>query len=490
MYLAAVNPVWANICTIEMAKITRSSFDSAVEVEIGVNNNVIELFTTTDGTLAPVVGSVGVKGLPPDILAALQEFVGSEADPLTASWDLLTSSEKMEVVMATANASGQSFFADRKVPGLVYRPRIKLSFATSVRFLGNDLQPGTYDFSTEDIFKNTAIEFMAPNRMRSNLGFELHVRSDLPAAENVKTARGLETALTGGHHGFHLHVVGPESAKPTRWDRFLLYCRSFFRNMPWTRREVAAFQASDFVRRTMLYFEFKMIERGFPMTDIIDPESQSKNFFPVEVPNFLYLNKSLGGQPYLEPFFQPPNPGAFSKGGTVGYRAGRSYYDVAEVWGIEIRYLAPFMDMEKLGKSLPFIQKKMTSGEFFLSETEVRDHLRLMRDQGLNYKYAVENLLYASENFIHDPRGIFRTDQVQHEIKQNDLVRMLFHDWSADPWVMLKPGMGAKIASVQDYCQSLLFRTAGKSLPSTEVMKIFIKKSSLQYEINRLYEGD
>ena len=210
----------------------------------------------------------------------------------------------------------------------------------------------------------------------------------------------------------------------------------------------------------------------------------------MEVPNFLYLNKSLGGQPYLEPFFQPPNPGAFSKGGTVGYRAGRSYYDVAEVWGIEIRYLAPFMDMEKLGKSLPFIQKKMTSGEFFLSETEVRDHLRLMRDQGLNYKYAVENLLYASENFIHDPRGIFRTDQVQHEIKQNDLVRMLFHDWSADPWVMLKPGMGAKIASVQDYCQSLLFRTAGKSLPSTEVMKIFIKKSSLQYEINRLYEGD
>ena len=56
------------------------SHQSSVEVEISATPKVIELFTTTDGTIRPVTGEKGIEAIPEAILKALTEFVGPGQD--------------------------------------------------------------------------------------------------------------------------------------------------------------------------------------------------------------------------------------------------------------------------------------------------------------------------------------------------------------------------------------------------------------------------
>lgn len=458
----------------------RVGFQSSVEVEIAATAKVVDLFTTTDGTLAPVMKGASLEALPAELQTALREYVGPEADPLSAPWDVLTSAEKSEVIMASARARNHDFVKSRTVPGLAYRPSIELTFREPTRFLGEDYGRGTYRFSPEAIFGSTAIEYMGPNRMTSDLGFELHVRSDFAAGENLGTARVLQERLTGDQANVHLHMVGarPEIVKPTRLQRFWSFLMKHLRLKFVDAGDAAVFRAADFTRRAMLYFEIRMIERGLPMAPLRNSDDTATNFFPVSPADFLRFNQSLrdgeGGAAVR------------SKGGTVGLRTSQ-FYDQSGLWGLEVRYLSPLLDQAVTSQALSGLQAKMVSGDYFLSRAESEAYMAKYGTRRNTFEALTANLLYASSfeaKLKSSSLSESQKDLVRAEAVKNDFVKMLFHDWSHDPMFDGRPARVEQIRTIQNQAVQRLLR----GQDSTEVMAFFVKKSALAYEVQGMIQ--
>ena len=240
------------------------AFESAVEVEIGATPGVFGLFTTIDGTIAPILRKRGIDILPESIQKSLRDYVGPKGDPTKVPWEALTDAEQIEIIQSVA--SSQSFDTTRTVPGLVYKEVVSLRFSQPTRFLGQDYPAGNHLVPAEYIFGKTQIEFMGPDRMTKNLGFELHVRSSLTAGENLSTARALQIGLSGSMANVHTHIVGPVPTyidRPNRFVNFLLRQISDYFKAPWAVKklqtstranEVEVYRAADFSRRAMLYF--------------------------------------------------------------------------------------------------------------------------------------------------------------------------------------------------------------------------------------------
>lgn len=350
--------------------------ESSVEVEIGASDLVIELFDTLDGTIGPVLSGTIIKDfpllllkdLPPHLLKSLMDYVGGDANQIkTVPWDVLSPSEKRELIMSTAKIRKQQFFTSRVVPGLKYREKISLQFTEATRFLGNDYKPGTYQFNTSEIFPRTAIEFMGPNRMTEDLGFELHARGLLNAGENFLTARSLQKALVGSYQNVHTHIVAP---------------------YPQGNINTEAFRATEFTRRATLIFDVVMIERGIPMTKI--PTSgieNSTNFFPAQSETYLNLYKS-----FLEYSRSRVSSVVFSKGGTVGIRSYH-HYDKG-VWGLEFRYLPGRLDKNESATRISILQDKLLSQDYFMTKDQAL-HFLESRSNDVNRDKLIHDLNYA-----------------------------------------------------------------------------------------------
>lgn len=445
-------------------------FDSSVEVEIDPSPAIIDLFTTKDGTIAPVLGRNRIDVIPDTILKSLQEYVGEEGDVRSVPWDALTTGEKIELIAAASK--GNNFHASRTIPGLIYRKEISITFSKPTHFIGKDFKPGNHKFMSNEIFGNTAIEYMGPNRMNENLGFELHVRSGLSAGENLKTARVIQSTLSGGPVNVHLHMVGPvvDVKTPTRWQRVVHYFSQRHRNNFNRINASEVFKLADLARRTMLYFDIQMIERGIPMTSVLSRDADSINFYPVDYHKFINFTRSLlnGKQ----------GGGVQSKSGTVGLRTSH-YYDQSGIWGMEVRYLSPFLDQKITAEALDIFQRRIISGNYFLSSGQAIDYLKKYKD---DFDYSIQNLLYVSDFNVNLYFRNFNDAQIEfvlNEVQKNDFLKMLFHDWSNDPIYVQNKERLKKILDAQNYSLALLFG----GMPSVEVMKIFIKKSALSYDL-------
>ena len=432
--------------------------ESAIEVEIDAAPHVIDLFETLDGTIAPVLGKSGLKAIPEEILRELQDYVGPKGNPLLAPWDLLSPSEKAEVIMRAAQKRKANFFKDRKVPGLRYRPSVQLSFTKATRFLGRDFPAGNHTFKTEDIFATTAIEYMGNNRMKKDLGFELHVRSDLPVGENYLTSRVLQQTLVGSVNNVHSHIIGPLppaiSKEPT-----------------------SLFRATDFIRRATLFFDIEMIKNGIPM-QVLENSSGSANFFPTQPNEFYEFIEALSKQR------KDKLAAGYSKSGTVGLRTSH-FYDGKDIWGIEVRYLSPKMDAVRTAQKLSVLQEMMNDQSYFLSPEEVNEYLKAHPLADAKDPYELTSrLLYAHAgplNLARSPLSKEVKKFLRKAVEENDFVEMLFFDWSTDIMFYNKPARIKQIQDAQQYALQLLLR----GVPSTEVMKIFVKKSALAYELDQ-----
>lgn len=463
------------ICSEFYSKIAAPSFkyQSAVEVEIGSTPKVIELFTTTDGTISPVLGKYDIDSIPPKLLETLKDFVGENGDVRSVPWDVLSVAEKIELV--SSSSVGNKFFESRTIPGLQYRNEITLTFSKTTRFLGKDFKPGKHKILTSEIFGNTAIEYMGPDRMHEDLGFELHVRSSLPAGENLKSARVLQTSLSDSQANVHLHMVGPTSQPivPSRWQKFLNLFSKSRRSKFIATSSADTFRQMDLARVAMLYFDIQMIERGLPMTKILAKGEDSVIFFPVSPTDYHEFYKSImkgreGSQ-------------VRSKSGTVGLRTSH-FYDQPDIWGMEVRYLSPKLEPQQTERALNFFQNKMVSGDYLMTKQEASTYI-LQRNVVLDR--VITDLLYAStfEKSIGNSVR-FNTNQIEFitkEAQKNDFIKMLFHDWSLDPMFVNKLARIQQIKKAQDYAIALLLR----GMPSVDVMKIFIKKSAIAHDIKK-----
>lgn len=512
----AAAPICSQIYA-EKAKPAIRLLESSVEIE--TSPELIDPFmTTTDGSIRPITGSAGIKALPENILKDITESF-PELDPLDVAWDVLTSKEKQEIIMQSALVRGQDFYQTRTIPGLIYRQQIKITLPKAARLMGKDYPAGTHTFNSKEIFGTTAIEFMGPNRMTEKLGIEIHLRSSLGADENYISSRTLQSAMTARINNVHQHVVARLPIKKMSQDP-----------------EGMAFVLTEFIRREMIRAQFvklrdaQPIERienelagdNMPVTKRIDFQNVFTHFLELgqslksnvdEITTIRsrndrrensFLNKALqtalaqkiGLKPLKMQKINPDirgNPYA-RKMGLIGVRSFEFYDGSRWQWGIEYRDLSPHRQLSEQIARLKKAQERMISQNYAIDFVNLNSWL-----QSKNLSQKAGELYFPDQasftgamvdlaaNFPHikalqDPTIAQAVKAACRKQSHNTGLNVLFHDWSQDPIVN---GNRALIAQIEDV-QNIAIQRLARGEKSETVLQYFIKKSSLDYQLQQL----
>lgn len=419
--------------------------ESAVEVEIGASDSVLNLVTTLDGTIRPIwPADQDLSAMPKDIFESLKTAY-PDLSPLDAPWGVLTADEQRRLLMAAAPLERETFFANRSVRGLKYKDKITLTFFKRTRFAGRILSAGTHTFNSADIFGKTVIEYMGPERRRERLGFELHIRSRYSAGDNFLTARAFTRALTGGTTALHLHIVAPyPDQKPDTIEGL---------------RMIAAYQ------KWVILHDLLLMERKGTIDNL------ATGFYPYNESAVLDLFK---GAKSIDSWDQMPS--VTSKFGTMGLRTHPSYDEL--VWGIESRYLSPLISDERLFYMLNFIQDQMLSGE-----------LTLRREQALKYSAYFFGKLNPKTAVMRGTDGIDKATKdsfvfwdAYHE---NAMILYLYRNFRNNVEFYQNKPLLEQIEKAQKDGRALL----ENGMKPTDVMEIFARKSGLRHYFSQQFPG-
>ncbi len=474
------------------SKIHAASFlrDSAVEIEI--SGTVVDpLMTTLDGTLRPLVGELGVEGLPKELRQSLESTFPGQ-DPLTAEWDLLTSKEKQQLILYVAKTKNQNFFKNRNVEGLKYRDTFQMTFREPTTFLGKNYAAGKHTFQTSEVFGGTKIEFSGPEGMKENLGVEIHLRTSQSAGTNFQASAILQKGLTSRVSSVHEHIVAemPLEQMSKNPELTALKMVEFYRRVSLFTQTLRALKGHEIeelrvTTEAFNYLNMPILKR----TDLAQFNTYFKNFG-----NYLKANSANGIRGLIEKlkvYFDPnlrKNNDLFSSGeaqlaeksGLVGIRAGSVYDGTITQWGLEMRDLSPSHDQKVLTRVTDAVQKRMLQQEFGISDKILQNTLEQSK------KMPVENiLLYPSV-----AKGGLRVDKMPMYAKKfnipklaeyktdfpnNEAIGFLFHDWANDPLILQYPGSRKQVLETQ--VMALKYLANGMNI--NEVIIWFIKKSAL-----------
>lgn len=455
--------------------------DSAVEIEIGAT--ILEpLFTTTDGTIGPVIHPLNEKGVPAHLLSQLKDSYPDQ-NINSIPWDVLSPKEKEQLILYATQARKQFFFDDRNVQGLAYREVIQLSFTEPTQFMGRAYTAGRHTVASKDLFTNTKIEFSGPKGMSEYLGFEIHLRRADGAGNNLASSSALQKALVGKPASVHQHVVAPMPAEKMAQAPAL-----------------EAFKIVEFYRRVSLHAQFLRVVRGHEIRELtanagdisyvnmpVLTKNDLEKFFGyyLRTGQWLKSQKKTGWIQLIKDKSKEAAskigliPGdaqgvgkLAEKSGLIGMRAGSVYDGNGMLWGLEFRDLAPSHDQKHLRSYLDSIQSRM-----LLEDLGVKDQTA---EAALHYgDQMFDKILYPNLNSVTSKLEKMGKRGLAHDIKlkENVAVGLLFHDWSADPIVLENPQYLGKIQEAQKMGLESLYRGQDHK----EVLARFVKRSGLQY---------
>jgi len=469
--------------------------DSAVEIEI--SGTIIEkLFTTTDGTLGPVLDPLGAEALPPALLKTIQETYPGEALE-KIPWDVLTGAEKSELILYATKAHQQNFFKNRSVQGLKYRDEFDLVFQEPSEFMGALYPPGKHRFKSQDVFGHTQIEFSGPKGMDNTLGFEIHLRRPDGADKNLISSTSLQKALVGYVSNVHQHIVAPIPLEALADNPALV-----------------SYQIMDLYRRVSLHAQLLRITRGHAIEEL---KASTGNYSYTNMPllkkrdlealhsHFLELGNYLKAEkiktdsqlalktgsvlarlkaatrlflakvgPQATPLENPLENRLARKSGLVGMRAGKVYDGDALLWGMELRDLAPSHDQKHLDQLLRAVQTRMLLGDFGLKNETVLQVLNETESplmERIYYSYSRDLEVSHKEGPLQDPTGGKLAGQ------KNEALGMLLHHWEKDPLFIEHPEFLPKL----EQARRIALESIQRGERPTEALARFAKRSGLQY---------
>lgn len=452
-----------------------AKMDSSIEMELGANTPTMNLFTTTDGTLAPVLERAE---LPEGLAKTLRDAYPEVADLKTLPWDSLDSASQVALIEHAAKVNNHQFFLSRKVPGLLYRDTIELSFTRPTEFLGKHYPAGTHKFASSEIFRGTAIEFKSPTSMTNNLGFELHLRSPAAPSTNLKNAWALEGGLGYKPGNLHQHIVAPLPQAKILANPLL-----------------QATRMTEYYRRINLYAEMKAVLNGGTITQNISENAVYFGNMKDENLSSVFDYFATGATKNLS---------SNNKIAWVGMRGSDAYNGSEKLWGLEFRDIDPRYPVAELGRMMDAAQSSLVRDEYGIPEEKIQRWMEhnvsylekigkggirpniLHADTALTLKYpqTIPNGLFASLNpDLRTLLALNLSEKMQlglalTKAHENNLsVAMLVKNWAQDPLFFENPEVVKKIHEVQ--AQALRRLMAGEK--QKDVMQYFLKRSGIHY---------
>lgn len=336
-------PLWAAppfkgaviFCSRIYESLGKLSVDTAIELEMPATSNLMTLFTTSDGTVNPVLE----KMPPPAWLSKLASKKGTTVKKL--SWDELSPAEQKRLINESAKYRNQNFFSDRNIHGLVIRDEIQIQVNEPIEFLGKTLDRGVHTLKPRDFLVNK-VEFQMTQSIQNLDAVEIHFRTNLAAGRVSESATVFQMLTEGLITHQHAHVVVP--IKGLR-----------------KKAKAAAMPFTDFFRRVNLFEEIVGGYEGALMEHRSSGAVTSVSTLNDNDLAIVYRWMKNGASYNLGDSVKTP---------WVGMH-GPDKYDAPNTIGFQFRRMNPGDDLTLRRQRLSAIQNQMLNEDWGISEERI-----------------------------------------------------------------------------------------------------------------------
>jgi hypothetical protein len=428
-------------------RVGRPTNDTAVELELDMSPQLMRLFTTTTGTLAPLLE----KKTPPKVLAWIAKNASRYRDrPGDLPWDRLPFELKKEMIRAVSQ--GQDFYQDRLIHGLRMRDKVHVVFNHRTYFLGKWYEKGAQDLPTKGVLMEK-VEHEDAGTIKNAGGAELHFRVRVPAGDAAVDAWTLLQGLGIPRDHLHVHIVNPLPMTALKADP-----------------DGEAFHLTDFVRRANLLAEMISIYEGAP---ILRREHGTEVIFAY------YKAEELSE---VQRFFAAAGRGEPARiaDTTMGWASARSSdkYDEPGLWGIEYRAISDDTPPELVRAVLNGLQYDMRKNDLGISPKHLKDWQKAHPGRNIEslWYHRSEPLAAQGESLPADARKLLGHRRVQAALKKDDAVRLLAYNWADDPLVW---GNAELVEKIEQARQSALEALIDDQMDTSDVLREFLADSGL-----------
>lgn len=446
-------------CASVLRALEKPEHDTSVELELKNSEAILQLLTTKDGTLGPILPPT----LPEEsVLSALpvelrQVFHKKSYEELAATpWDSLTASQKRLFLYWVTKRKSTPFFDDRVVPGMKMKDEAILTFQNPTVFLGKSYDSGNHVIDISQLFRK--VEYGSPAQNPDFL--ELHFRTNLPAGDVSQSAWVFLTGLNQAKIHQHVHVVTPLDITKLQ-----------------TEGEVRSLMYTDFFRRANLALEMMKIveERHHGISEVrsgdiiffdnLDTKKLTRVFSHFE------KTRKFGVQPRL---------GSETKMAYIGFR-GADTYDNPSLIGFEVRAISQASNPEYIKQFLNSVQWTLQRENFGISGEDLKHWIAANKHSAeIDMSHLYYNKPWEELSDTELGRKFQEVDPYLRkyffDLEQNRELKMLIHDWSKDPLLFTKPKLIEHIKKEQ--LKALQKLNSGEESPWT-IVRDFLKHSGL-----------
>jgi len=345
--------------------------DTAIEIELQMTPNVMDILTTTDGTLKPILGDV----IPDEVLAwAKKKRISKDILPVT-KWEILPYDLKRKLLSTpeSDDFGGDNWANLKKVIGLKTKNKVLVNFKEETTLFGKKYGVGKKEINLKSIFGT--VEHMSIKSRARFGGVELHVRSPLEPGTVSEDTWKLLDLLKIEKPNEHLHTLGRLPIKLLKKDP-----------------ELEAARVVDYWTRLNLYYEMKTLREGKGLK--IRTLSTKSGFDQI-------LFRPLGNSQVkdaMDALIKSPKTGSFligddAKFAYVGLR-GWPTYDEKSILAFEFRKVKPKGDSKLNSRVFSGAKKALNSWDFGKDPLKLKEWLELKKAEGLTAAVAMQGSYY------------------------------------------------------------------------------------------------
>lgn len=452
----------------DIGQVKSVKFDRSVELELSMEHNLMDILTTTDGTVGSLLAANNKRAPKWYSEYVEKNLAWGLYETNSVPWSILPYDTKLKLLQHVSKNRSIPFFENREVLGIKVKDKLEFRFLEKTIFMGREYQKGNHLIDVSQVIGK--VEYRSPDDMKLNIGLELHFREGLNASSVSHDARVFLQGLRIKPTHQHVHIT---SKLPL----------AKMKKSP----EAYAIVLTDFYARANMAAE---------MFDIIYNSRAIKNRHHSKDKSIIlfdYLSDSSLSdiQRYFELFGlgRKTEIGSRFKMAWVGLRGFDTYDGDSDLWSLEFRANLFNEAHDKKGQILEGIQEAMFNHRYGISAEAAEKWMDQMSaersfldfaDSYYNKQLDVDNLSDELSKKL-SAESKLRVEEIFRQWgKDHRELYMLTHDWSTSPIFYKKKIFLKKILESQEYYLNQL--VAQKKISSEKLSKTissFLKDSNL-----------
>lgn len=438
------------------------ALDSAVELEVRTSfPQIVDILTSKDGTVGGLVGPLPVPAwLGKKTPVGTPAGVDLKAMPLGP----MGSDEKLTLLQYASQNRAINYARDRRIPGVVVKDRVALSFPKETTFLGKTYAPGRHEVDVSRVL-NGPVHYMGSQHVKAVSGIELHFRGKLTPGAASREAWTFLDGLGVARPSQHVYSVAPLPLEALIADP-----------------ELEAALIGDFYGRANLMAEMlSILHLGAGIRKYRnDKNPKITDFAPLSVQRLLGVTQ----------YFFDVGRGLYQAIGDrfkmawVGFR-GADKFDQPGLYGLEFRSVNRYLSdaaIQRYRQYMDNVQRAMLRQRYGIAKEKMKRWLAARSNGGTAqavartwYAQPWPDLLESAPSQVKAELGWLFTYKLKRMSEDHIELKMLVHDWANTPLLFENAALQQRVVAAQCRALSRLRRHETENA----VMRDFLYESGL-----------